>query len=41
MRLRRESWGFAVGSILFAVGVVPWYVDAVGPVWDAATVFAG
>ncbi|MFD4957468.1 hypothetical protein [Microbacterium sp. NPDC058389] len=41
MRLRRESWGFAVGSVLFAVGVVPWYVDAVGAVWDAATFFAG
>lgn len=40
-RLRRESWGFAIGSALFALGVVPWYADAVGPVWDAATFFAG
>lgn len=40
-RLRRESWGFAAGSLLFALGVVPWYADAVGPVWDAATFFAG
>ncbi|MDW4572703.1 hypothetical protein R8Z57_07940 [Microbacterium sp. M3] len=40
-RLRRESWGFAIGSVFFAVGVVPWYADAVGPVWDAATFFAG
>lgn len=41
MRLRRESWGFAVGSVFFAVGVVPWYAEAVGPLWDAATFFAG
>lgn len=40
-RLRRESWGFAVGSVFFAVGVIPWYADAVGAVWDAATFFAG
>jgi hypothetical protein len=41
MRLRRESWGFAIGSVFFAVGVVPWYAAAVGPVWDAATFFTG
>lgn len=40
-RLRREAWGFAAGSVLFGLGVVPWYVDAVGAVWDAATFFAG
>ncbi|WP_240658562.1 hypothetical protein [Microbacterium sp. CPCC 204701] len=40
-RLRRESWGFAAGSALFALGVVPWYADAVGLVWDAATFFVG
>lgn len=40
-RLRRESWGFAFGSVLFALGVVPAYADAVGAVWDAATFFAG
>ena len=40
-RLRREAWGFAVGSVLFAVGALPWYGDAVGSVWDAATFFAG
>ncbi|WP_194411545.1 hypothetical protein [Microbacterium cremeum] len=40
-RLRRESWGFAIGSLFFALGVVPWYADAVGAVWDAATFFAG
>ncbi|WP_106814000.1 hypothetical protein [Microbacterium timonense] len=40
-RLRRESWGFAIGSVFFAVGVVPSYAGAVGAVWDAATFFAG
>ena len=40
-RLRRESWGFAIGSVFFAVGVVPWYAAAVGPKWDAATFFVG
>jgi hypothetical protein len=40
-RLRRESWGFAIGSVFFAVGVVPWYAGAVGPIWDAATFFLG
>jgi hypothetical protein len=40
-RLRREAWGFAAGSVLFALGAVPWYADAVGAVWDAATFFAG
>lgn len=41
LRLRREAWGFAVGSVFFAVGAVPAYADAVGPVWDAATFFTG
>ena len=40
-RLRRESWGFAIGSAFFALGAVPWYADAVGAVWTAATFFAG
>lgn len=40
-RLRRESWGFAIGSVLFALGVVPAYAEAVGAIWDAATFFAG
>ncbi len=30
-----------MGSVLFALGAVPWYADAVGNVWDAATFFAG
>jgi hypothetical protein len=41
LRLRREAWGFAVGSVFFAVGAIPAYADAVGPVWDAATFAAG
>ena len=41
LRLRREAWGFAIGSVFFAVGAVPAYADAVGPVWDAATFAAG
>ena len=31
VRLRREAWGFMVGSAFFAVGSVPWYAHAVGP----------
>jgi hypothetical protein len=41
MRLRREAFGFAIGSVFFAVGAVPAYADAVGGVWDAATFFTG
>jgi hypothetical protein len=41
LRLRREAWGFAIGSVFFAVGAVPAYADAVGAVWDAATFFTG
>lgn len=40
-RLRRESWGFALGSVCFIVAAVPWYASAVGPAWDAATFVAG
>src|SRR5450631_817965 len=32
---------FAVGSLLFALGAVPSYVDAVGTSWDGVTFFAG
>jgi hypothetical protein len=32
---------FAVGSLLFALGAVPAYVDAVGVSWDAVTFFVG
>lgn len=41
IRLRREAWGFAVGSSLFALGAVPWYADAVGLVATNATFAAG
>lgn len=40
-RVRRESWGFAAGSVLFLVGALPAYANAVGPVADAATFAAG
>jgi hypothetical protein len=30
-----------VGSTLFALGAVPWYADAVGPLWDSLTFFVG
>jgi hypothetical protein len=40
-RLRREAWGFMFGSACFAVGAVPWYASAVGPVWDSLTFFIG
>ena len=32
---------FAVGSSLFALGAVPWYVTAAGTRWDSVTFFAG
>lgn len=40
-RLRRESWGFAVGSALFFVGVIPAYAAWAGPVGTNATFFVG
>ncbi|GAA3209383.1 hypothetical protein [Microbacterium terregens] len=41
VRLRREAWGFAIGSIFFAVGAVPFYADAVGDVIANLTFFVG
>ncbi|MEU1970470.1 hypothetical protein ABZ477_02340 [Microbacterium sp. NPDC019599] len=41
LRLRREAWGFMVGSAFFALGAVPWYASAVGPVWGSLTFFVG
>jgi hypothetical protein len=32
---------FAVGSLLFALGTIPTYTDAVGARWDAVTFFIG
>ncbi len=40
-RLRRESWGFAIGSLCFALGALPGYLDLVGPVADNVTYFIG
>ncbi|MCU1477864.1 MAG: hypothetical protein JWQ64_2557 [Subtercola sp.] len=41
LRLRRESWGFAVGSLLFMLGAVPPYQDAVGSIATNTTFFVG
>ena len=41
VRLRREAWGFAIGSVFFAVGAVPFYAEAVGPVLTNVTFFIG
>ncbi|WP_166874402.1 YrhK family protein [Salinibacterium sp. ZJ450] len=41
IRLRREAWGFAIGSLCFAVGAVPFYAQAVGPVTTNVTFFVG
>jgi len=40
-RLRREAWGFAVGSACFFVGALPWYVDWLGAVGANLTFFIG
>ncbi len=41
LRLRRESWGFAIGSVLFALGAWPGYANAVGANLDNLTYFVG
>lgn len=41
LRLRRESWGFAIGSTLFALGAFPGYGELVGVRWDNLTYFVG
>jgi len=40
-RLRREAWGFAVGSLCFMIGAVPAYADWVGAVAVGVTFFVG
>lgn len=40
-RLRREAWGFAVGSVCFFVGALPWYADWIGDVGANLTFFIG
>lgn len=41
VRLRREAWAFAIGSLFFMVGAVPFYAEAVGSVADGLTFFVG
>ncbi|MBW8870879.1 MAG: YrhK family protein [Leifsonia sp.] len=41
IRLRREAWGFAIGSLFFVVGAVPFYQRAVGDVVTNLTFFVG
>lgn len=41
LRLRREAWGFAVGSLFFLIGAVPFYARAVGTPIDNLTFFIG
>ncbi|MFP3465088.1 hypothetical protein [Leifsonia sp. SIMBA_070] len=41
IRLRREAWGFAIGSLCFLVGAVPMYQRAVGIVVTDLTFFVG
>lgn len=40
-RLRREAWGFAVGSVCFFVGALPWYADWLGDIGANLTFFIG
>lgn len=40
-RLRRESIGFAIGSVFFAVGALPGYITLVGALADNVTYFVG
>ncbi|WP_430646762.1 hypothetical protein [Agromyces sp. GXS1127] len=40
-RLRREAWGFIVGSFCFIVGAVPNYAEWAGPVGVGITFFVG
>jgi drug/metabolite transporter (DMT)-like permease len=41
VRLRREAWGFAIGSLCFAVGAIPYYAQTVGDVINNVTFFVG
>ena len=40
-RLRREAWGFSVGSICFALGAIPFYAAWVGAIGVGITFFVG
>ena len=41
LRLRREAWGFAIGSVCFLVGAVPFYAAWAGPVATNVTFVVG
>jgi hypothetical protein len=41
LRLRREAWGFAIGSLFFLVGALPFYAEWAGAVGVGVTFFAG
>jgi hypothetical protein len=41
LRLRREAWGFAIGSLCFLVGAVPFYAEWAGAVTVGVTFFVG
>ncbi|MDN4474375.1 hypothetical protein QQX09_00745 [Demequina sp. SYSU T00192] len=41
IRLRAEAVGFALGSLCFIVGALPWYADAVGAIATGVTFFTG
>ncbi|MFF2276908.1 hypothetical protein [Agromyces sp. NPDC058126] len=41
LRLRREAWGFAIGSLCFLAGAIPFYAERVGAVGVGVTFFVG
>lgn len=41
LRLRREAWGFAIGSLCFMAGAFPAYADWAGAVVVGVTFFVG
>ncbi|WP_062464694.1 hypothetical protein [Demequina soli] len=41
IRLRAEAWGFALGSLCFMVGALPWFQEAAGAVATGVTFFVG
>ena len=40
-RVRREAWGFAIGSLCFLAGALPFYAAWAGTVWTNVTFFVG
>ncbi|WP_084126461.1 hypothetical protein [Demequina sp. NBRC 110054] len=41
VRLRAEAWGFALGSLCFVAGALPWFAQGIGAVGTAWTFFVG